>query len=96
MKLITAVDQNWAIGKDNQLVFHLKKDLAFFKATTLNQTVIMGEKTFYSLPFINGAFLPNSKPIVLSKHVCLHMKYEDWSAIHFVKMFASLFVVQPK
>lgn len=50
MNLIVAVDNNWAIGKDNTLLYHLPKDLEFFKTKTLNKVVVMGEKTFLSLP----------------------------------------------
>ncbi|MEG2014128.1 MAG: dihydrofolate reductase [Clostridia bacterium] len=50
MKLIVAVDNKWGIGKDNKLLFHLKKDMAFFTETTLHKVVVMGANTFLSLP----------------------------------------------
>lgn len=50
MNLIVAVTENWGIGKDNKLLFHLPADLAYFKEKTLNKVVVMGEKTYYSLP----------------------------------------------
>lgn len=50
MNLIVAVSENWGIGKDNNLLFHLPADLAYFKEKTINKVVIMGEKTYYSLP----------------------------------------------
>ena len=46
MKIILAVDRDFGIGKDNKLLFHLKKDLAHFKDLTLNNIVIMGRKTY--------------------------------------------------
>lgn len=62
--IIVAVDEDNAIGKNNQLLCHLPNDLRFFKNTTLEHTIIMGRKTFESLP--NGA-LPNRRNIILSK-----------------------------
>lgn len=50
MKIIVAVDNEWGIGKKNGLLFKLKKDMEFFTAMTLNQTVIMGSNTLKSLP----------------------------------------------
>jgi Dihydrofolate reductase len=66
ISIIAAVASNNAIGKDNTLLCHLPGDLQRFKRLTLHHTVIMGHKTFLSLP--NGA-LPNRKNIVLSKTV---------------------------
>lgn len=63
MNLIVAVTEDYAIGKNNDLLFHLPKDLEFFKQTTLNKIVIMGERTYYSLP---RRPLPKRINIVLS------------------------------
>lgn len=38
------------IGKDNKMLYHIPKDLAFFKRKTVNHVIIMGRKTFESLP----------------------------------------------
>lgn len=54
MKLIVAVDNRWGIGKKNGLLFRLKKDMEFFTAMTLNQTVVMGSNTLKSLPHAKG------------------------------------------
>jgi dihydrofolate reductase len=62
--LIAAVSQNLAIGKDNELLFYLPSDLKRFKRITTGHTIVMGRKTFQSLP--NGA-LPNRRNIVLTK-----------------------------
>jgi len=48
--LIFARARNGVIGRDNQMPWHLPEDLAHFKATTLGQPVIMGRKTWDSLP----------------------------------------------
>lgn len=64
MKIILAVDRDFGIGKDNKLLFHLKKDLAHFKDLTLNNIVIMGRKTYKSM---NGA-LHKRENIVLTRN----------------------------
>lgn len=62
MNVIVVVDNKWGIGRDNNLLFRLKKDMAFFKQTTTGKVVVMGANTFKSFP--NGA-LPNRTNIVL-------------------------------
>ena len=47
---IVCVDRNWSIGKNNDLLFHLNEDMNFFKNTTSNHIVVMGENTLLSLP----------------------------------------------
>ena len=49
ISLVVAASTNNAIGKDNQLLWHLPKDMRFFKNTTWAMPVIMGRKTFESL-----------------------------------------------
>lgn len=63
MTAVGAVSSNWAIGEDNDLIFKNKHDLMFFKKLTYGGAVIMGRKTFESLP--NGA-LPGRLNIVLT------------------------------
>ena len=48
--LIAAVDRQLGIGKDNDLLCHISADLKRFKALTMNHTMLMGRKTFESLP----------------------------------------------
>lgn len=62
MNIIVVVDNQWGIGKNNGLLFSLKKDMAFFRETTTGKVVVMGANTFDSFP--NGA-LPNRTNIVL-------------------------------
>lgn len=66
--LIAAIDLNGAIGKDNQLLCHLPADLKHFKQLTQGKTVMMGRKTFDSLP--SGA-LPKRRNIVISRQTDL-------------------------
>ena len=64
MKAIVAVDKNWGIGKDNKLLFHIKEDMKFFKETTINKVVVMGRRTFLSLP--NGEPLKDRMNLVIT------------------------------
>ena len=64
MKIILAVDKNWGIGKDNGMLFHLKKDLSHFKEETMNSTVIMGRNTYESI----GHALSDRENIVLTRN----------------------------
>jgi len=61
--IIVAIAQNFAIGKNNELLFHLSNDLKRFKSITKGHSVIMGKKTFFSLP--NGP-LPHRRNIVIT------------------------------
>lgn len=62
--LIAALAENRAIGLDGHMIYHISNDLRRFKALTTGHTVIMGRKTFESLP--KGA-LPNRRNIVLTR-----------------------------
>lgn len=61
--IIVAIAENNALGKNNQLIWHLPADLKRFKKTTLNHVVIMGRKTFESL----GKPLPNRTNILITR-----------------------------
>ena len=50
ISLIVAVAKNRVIGKNNQLIWHLPKDMKFFMDTTIHHPVIMGRKNFESIP----------------------------------------------
>lgn len=65
MKIIVAVDKNWGIGKNGNLLFNIPEDMKFFRETTTDKVVIMGHNTLKSLP--NGKPLKNRVNIVLSK-----------------------------
>ena len=64
INIIVAIAQNNAIGFENKLLYWLPNDLKRFKALTTGHTIVMGRKTFESLP--KGA-LPNRRNIVLSR-----------------------------
>lgn len=61
--MIAAVALNGAIGKDNDLIWHISRDLKFFKETTLGHPVIMGRKCWESI----GRALPGRKNVVVSR-----------------------------
>ncbi len=63
LSLITAMDSNRLIGKNNALPWHMPADLAFFKLTTMGKPIIMGRKTFTSI----GKALPGRQNIVVTR-----------------------------
>lgn len=71
LSIIVACAQNMAIGKDNDLLWHISDDLKRFKALTTGHTVIMGRKTFDSLPFKP---LPKRRNIVLTHDKDFHFE----------------------
>lgn len=50
MKLIVAVDRNWAIGNEGKLLASIPEDMKFFRTTTTGNVVVMGRKTLESFP----------------------------------------------
>lgn len=64
MRAIFHADRNWGIGRANDLMFTLPKDMKFFRETTKGKTVVMGLNTLRSFP--NGKPLKNRVNIVLS------------------------------
>ncbi|MFC3038889.1 dihydrofolate reductase [Virgibacillus xinjiangensis] len=63
ISLLVAMDRNHVIGHNNDLPWHLPKDLRFFKETSTGKTIIMGRKTFESI----GKVLPNRTNVVVSR-----------------------------
>ena len=61
--LVVAASDNNVIGKDNQLLWHLPKDMRFFKNTTWGLPILMGRKTFESL---GNKVLPGRLNLILS------------------------------
>ena len=74
---IVAVDRNWGIGKKNDLLFHLKKDMQFFRQATADSIVFCGYNTLLSFP--------GSKPLKGRSTVCLcpeEVERDDCFCIH--------------
>ena len=63
LSIIAAIAENKAIGKDNKLLWHIKKDFQFFKEKTLGHVLLMGQKTYESI----GKPLSGRITIVVSK-----------------------------
>lgn len=61
--LVVAVAENGVIGRDNQLIWHLPKDLKHFKSLTLGHPIIMGRRTFEAI----GRPLPGRTSIVVTR-----------------------------
>lgn len=61
---IVAVDNNWGIGFDGDLLEHIPEDLKYFKELTSGNTIVMGRKTWDSLP---RKPLPNRHNLVITK-----------------------------
>lgn len=62
--IIAAIGRNRELGKDGDLVFHIKEDMKYFRDTTKGHKIVMGRKTWESLP----GKLPNRENIVISRH----------------------------
>lgn len=69
LSIVVAVSENNAIGKDNQLLWHLPTDLKHFKEITSGNTIIMGRKTYDSI----GRPLPNRRNIVITRSTDLEL-----------------------
>ncbi len=65
ISIIVAIASNGAIGRNNQLLWHISEDLRYFKKITGGHTVIMGRKTWESI----GRPLPNRRNIVVSRSI---------------------------
>lgn len=70
LSLVVAVSENNAIGKNNQLLWHLPADLKHFKQITSGHTIIMGRKTYDSI----GKPLPNRRNIVITRQQNLQIE----------------------
>jgi dihydrofolate reductase len=78
MNLIAAVDSNWAIGKNNDLLVRIPLDQKFFREMTTGKVVVMGRKTLESFP--NGLPLKNRTNIVLTGNP--NYKVKDAIIVH--------------
>lgn len=81
--LIVAIADNNVIGKDNKLIWHLSNDLKRFKSITSGKTMLMGRKTFESLPGV----LPNRKHIILTRDKNFTVDSDQVTVIHDLDSF---------
>jgi len=80
LSMIAAVAKNRAIGKGNQLPWHLPNDLRRFRQITTGHTIIMGRKTFESLPGI----LPDRHHIVITRNQSFKPEDDRVTVVHSV------------
>lgn len=80
MNLIVAVDKNWAIGLNNNLLVSIPADMKFFRETTTGKVVVMGRKTLESFP--GGQALKKRTNIVLTRDE--NYKAKDVIVVHTV------------
>lgn len=78
LAMIVAVAANGVIGKDNQLIWRIPEDLAYFKKRTTGHVIIMGRKTLESLPFL----LPNREHWVITSQLDYTAPYEGVKVFH--------------
>tara|TARA_R110000868_G_scaffold52221_4_gene165259 strand:+ start:49839 stop:50339 length:501 start_codon:yes stop_codon:yes gene_type:complete len=76
--LIAAAAENNALGKDNELLWHLPDDFKRFKSITTGHTIIMGRKTFESFP----KPLPNRKHIIITRAKNYQTAFENCIVVH--------------
>jgi dihydrofolate reductase len=78
ISIIVAVSDDWGIGKDNELLWHIPGDLKRFKRLTMGMCIIMGKKTWESLP---NKPLPGRKNVVLTDipHECIDCSVTAYS-----------------
>ena len=65
MEIIVAVDENYGIGKDGDLLAHLSPDLKRLKAMTVGNIIVMGRKTYMSFP---KRPLPDRENLIITHH----------------------------
>ena len=93
LTLIAAIGKNRELGKNNDMIWHLPQDLKFFRQETSGHTIVMGRKTFESLP----GKLPKRHHVVISR-TCKDLG-EDIemceSVEEFMKLYKDAFPRQP-
>lgn len=85
LSIIAAIGKNNELGLNNNLIWHLKGDMKFFKETTIGHTIIMGRKTFESLPHL----LEERKHIVLSRN---NINIPNIEVFHTIEEFLSNYI----
>ena len=78
LSIFVAIAENNIIGGDNKLLWHIPEDLKRFKAITSGNTIIMGRKTFESLPGV----LPNRKHVIITRDENYSVDNENVEVIH--------------
>ena len=79
--IIAAASENNALGKDNDLLWHLPDDFKRFKKLTTGHKIIMGRKTFESFP----KPLPNRVHIIITRDPNYTVNYPDCIIVHSIE-----------
>ena len=87
---IVCVDKNWGIGYDGKLLAHIPEDMRFFKEMTRDGIVIMGRKTYDSLP---SKPLPYRINIVITSRINKEYEIDErgtvFASMEFIKLYLS-------
>lgn len=78
LSIIVAIAENNVIGNEGKLIWHIPRDLKHFREITDGATIIMGRKTFESLPGV----LPNRKHVVLTRNKEYSIDHPEVTIIH--------------
>ena len=93
MRAIVAVSNNWGIGKNNKLLFHIKEDMQRFKELTTGHVCVMGRKTFESFPFKKP--LANRTNVVLTNDGNYKSEYDNVIIVHTMDELKELIKMYP-
>lgn len=85
MDTIVAVDAEWGIGRDNDMLFSIPDDMKFFRKTTLGAVVISGKNTLFSFP--------GSKPLPKRRNIIISRTLEENEGYEVVRDIESLFAL---
>ncbi len=92
LSMIVAFANNNIIGGDNKLLWHIPEDLKRFKSITTGNTIIMGRKTFESLPGV----LPNRKHIIITRDKTFKVNNDNVEVINNIDEVINRFINTPE
>ena len=78
ISIIAAIGKNNELGVNNNLIWHIPEDLKYFKETTMNKMIVMGYKTYKSLPSLR----PGRRHVVLTHHTINNEKVLVFDSIN--------------
>ena len=84
ISMIVTVDRDWGIGRENDMLAHIKPDLKYFRETTTGHAVIMGHNTYLSLP-------EESRPLPSRDNIILTSKNLDIEGVQIVHSLEEMF-----
>lgn len=83
--IIAAIGKNRELGRDNQLIWRLPEDMRYFKEVTMGHPIMMGHRTFDSLPGV----LPGRKHYVVTRHEALEGAPEEVELVNNLQNFVA-------